>query len=111
MQDGALPHFAKDVRDWLNEHFVGRWMGRGSPTMPWPSHSPDLTPCDFFLWGFIKPKVYTTKPRAVSELKDRIRNAFGQVTDKMQQKTLLEYRDRLERVQKNEGGHIKQYNS
>uniref|UniRef100_A0A914UJ68 Transposase n=1 Tax=Plectus sambesii TaxID=2011161 RepID=A0A914UJ68_9BILA len=111
MQDGAPPHFAKDVRDWPNENFGGRWMGHGSPTMPWSSRSPDLTPCDFFLWGFIKSKVYTINLRDIPELKDRIRNAFGQVTDKMRQKTLLEYRKRLKRVLKNEGGHIEQYNS
>uniref|UniRef100_A0A914UIG9 Transposase n=1 Tax=Plectus sambesii TaxID=2011161 RepID=A0A914UIG9_9BILA len=100
MQDKASPHFARDVCDWLNEHFGGRLMGHGSPTMPWPSRSPDLTPCDFFLGRFIKSKVYTTKPRDIPELKNRIRNAFGQVTDKMQQKALLEYRDRLEPIQK-----------
>uniref|UniRef100_A0A914V869 Uncharacterized protein n=1 Tax=Plectus sambesii TaxID=2011161 RepID=A0A914V869_9BILA len=90
----------RDVRDGVNENFDGRWMGCGSPKMPWPSCSPDMTPYDFFLWGFIKPTMYTTKPRAVPELKDRIRNAFGQVSDEMQQKTLLQYRDRLEHVLK-----------
>ncbi|XP_064470085.1 uncharacterized protein LOC135384831 [Ornithodoros turicata] len=49
MQDGAPPHFASEVRDWLTETSPGRWMGRGSPTMPWPARSPELTPCDFFL--------------------------------------------------------------
>jgi len=24
----------------------------------WPSHSPDATPCDFFLWGYVKDQVY-----------------------------------------------------
>ncbi len=49
MQDGAPPHWGRAVRDWLNENFPGRWMGRGSPNMPWPARSPDLTPCDFFV--------------------------------------------------------------
>ena len=26
----------------------------------WPPRSPDLTPCDFFLWGHLKSKVYTS---------------------------------------------------
>uniref|UniRef100_A0A914VW53 Uncharacterized protein n=1 Tax=Plectus sambesii TaxID=2011161 RepID=A0A914VW53_9BILA len=63
-----------------------------------------------FIHSFIKPKVCTTKPRDIVELKDRIWNAFGQVSDEMRQKMLLEYRDRLKRVLKNEGGHIEQYN-
>ncbi len=36
MQDGAPPHWALIVRDWLDEHFSGRWMGRGSPAEPAP---------------------------------------------------------------------------
>jgi hypothetical protein len=47
MQDGAPPHWATAVREWLSVALPGRWMGRGSPTFPWPANSPDLTPCDF----------------------------------------------------------------
>jgi hypothetical protein len=50
MQDGAPPHFALDVRDWLDRRFSGRWLCRRGPH-EWPARSPDLTPCDFFLWG------------------------------------------------------------
>ncbi|GBN23572.1 hypothetical protein AVEN_144157-1 [Araneus ventricosus] len=28
------------------------------PLLPWPPRSPDLTPCDFFLWGYVKDKIY-----------------------------------------------------
>ena len=28
----------------------------------WPSRSPDLTVCDFHLWGYLKNKVYAKKP-------------------------------------------------
>ena len=61
MQDGAPPHWGTNVRDWLNENLEDRWIGRGSPNMPWPPRSPDITPCDFFLWGYVKSKVYKTK--------------------------------------------------
>jgi hypothetical protein len=30
--DGAPAHFTLTVCDILNEHFPGRWIGRGSPT-------------------------------------------------------------------------------
>ena len=46
--DGATPHYAVIVREWLEEKFPGRWIGRHEP-LDWPPHSPDLTPCDFFL--------------------------------------------------------------
>ena len=47
-QDGAPPHFAVDVRHFLDKTFPGRWIGRGGP-IRWAPRSPDLTPLDFFL--------------------------------------------------------------
>jgi hypothetical protein len=34
--------------------------------------APDLS-CDLFLWGYLKCRVYTHKPRNLNELKDAIR--------------------------------------
>ena len=42
----------RDVTTFLDETFPGRWVGRGGPTA-WPPRSLDLTPLDFFAWGFI----------------------------------------------------------
>ena len=28
----------------------------------WPAHSPDLNPCDYFLWGYLKACAYRPKP-------------------------------------------------
>ena len=54
-QDGALAHYAKDVRQWLDEKFPGRWIGcRG--LIKWPARSPDLTPLDFFSMGSFKKR-------------------------------------------------------
>jgi hypothetical protein len=30
----------------------------------WPPRNPDLTTCDFFLWGFLKDLVYVRRPFA-----------------------------------------------
>ena len=39
----------------------------------WLARSPDLTPCDYFLWGYVKDKVFVP-PQLVSrpDLKNRI---------------------------------------
>ena len=42
----------------------------------WPARSPDLIPCDFFLWGYIKSKVYTSPPRDLVDLRMRIIREF-----------------------------------
>jgi hypothetical protein len=43
--------------------------------------SPDLTSCDFFLWGFVKDSVYVPPlPTPYQELRDRIRHALQAIT-------------------------------
>ena len=39
--DRAPPHFSREVRNFLNYHFPGRWIGRGGPHN-WPARSPEL---------------------------------------------------------------------
>ena len=39
MQDGVSAHYAGDVREWLEQKFPGRWIGRRCP-IEWPARSP-----------------------------------------------------------------------
>jgi hypothetical protein len=56
------------------------WMlGRDGP-LAWPPRSPDITPLDFFLWGYVKDKVYVTKVTGVEDLKKRIRDVITTIT-------------------------------
>ena len=66
-QDGAPPHWGLKVCQFLNETFPDRWTGCDGP-IPWPPCSPDITPLDFFLWGYIKDIVYQTKVRGINNL-------------------------------------------
>ena len=52
-RDGAPPHWAIIVREQLNHIFNDHWCGHDGPIL-WSSNSPDLTPPDFFVWGYIK---------------------------------------------------------
>ncbi|PSN49460.1 hypothetical protein C0J52_06588 [Blattella germanica] len=81
MQDGTPPHFANVVRNWLDEKFPGHWLGRRGPH-EWLARSPDLSPCDFFLWGWAKDEVYRTKPRTLNELEARIREVLANISHK-----------------------------
>ncbi|KAL6254746.1 hypothetical protein P5V15_014072 [Pogonomyrmex californicus] len=38
----------------------------------WPSRSLDLNPLDYFLGGYLKNKVYITKPQGLDDLRQRI---------------------------------------
>ena len=61
------------VRDWLQEAFNGRVISRTFQNL-WPPYSPDLSPCDFFLWGYLKSVVYKDPvPATLEDLKKNIR--------------------------------------
>ncbi|EZA56703.1 hypothetical protein X777_02307, partial [Ooceraea biroi] len=45
----------------------------------WPPRSPDLNPCDFFLWGYMKSLVFTTPVDTREELIARIEQAAATV--------------------------------
>jgi hypothetical protein len=67
-QDGAPPHWGRIVPDYLDATFPNCWLGRDGP-LAWPPQSPDVTPLDFFLWGYVKDKVYATKVTGFADLK------------------------------------------
>jgi hypothetical protein len=55
-QDGAIRHTALETNVLLREEFPGRVIPRNGD-QNWPTRSSDLTPCDFFLGGFVKSRV------------------------------------------------------
>ncbi|GFV41117.1 uncharacterized protein TNCV_2667081 [Trichonephila clavipes] len=79
MQDGATSHTANPVNAFLT-HMLGEdrivsWRCR----YPWPPRFPDLTPADFWLWGYLKSRVYLSGPLSLSELKDAIRREISSI--------------------------------
>ena len=64
IQDGAPSHWHNGVRHYLDENLPRRWIGRSTvenmALTCWPLRSPDLTPCDFFLWGYIKDSFHSS---------------------------------------------------
>ena len=81
-QDGAPPHWSSHVRRFLDATFPNRWIGRDDPT-PWQPRSPDITPLDVFLWGYVKDIVFSTPVPDITNLKARITDAFATVTEDM----------------------------
>jgi hypothetical protein len=48
-------------------------IARVEGALPWPARSPDLSACDFFLYGYLKPHIFQPpSPRNIQELKERI---------------------------------------
>ena len=60
--DGAPCHYHRNVRNFFNDTLPHLWIGRAVKNdqhlLLWPPRSPDLTPCEFFLWGYVKDNAY-----------------------------------------------------
>jgi hypothetical protein len=69
--DGCPAHNARNVQSFLNENYQNRWIGRQGP-VAWPARSPDMTPLDYFLWGTMKQRVYSTPIDSEADLQDRV---------------------------------------
>lgn len=107
-QDGAGPHNAHQIRNILNEKFPGKWMGTHGP-IKWPARSPDLTPLDFFLWPYIKNKIYVTYPENVEVLKERIRDACREIPPNMLEMANNNVLQRCRLCVAHEGSHFEQF--
>lgn len=106
--DGCPAHFRLGVRQWLDQTYPHRWIGRGGP-IPWPARCPDLTPCDFYLWGHMKALVYTSPITTVEELRSRIRNAAEEIKTSLTTRIIkTEVRRRLRACIRNRGSHFEQ---
>lgn len=103
--DGAPGHWSRFVREFLDEKFPSRWIGRGGP-ISWPPRSPDLTPPDFFLWGFIKDKTYAQDPKTTEDLRVAIKHAFDAVTITMCQNVVKSVQTRMQRCLEADGQQI-----
>lgn len=60
MQDGAPPHYKRNVQDALNIPFPNGWIGRGGHNS-WLARSTDPSTNELFFWGYIKTIMYTIK--------------------------------------------------
>jgi len=59
------------VRNFLDTEFSNRWIRRRRE-IEWPPCLSDLSPLDYFLWGYLKGKVYAIKLKNLEELRQRI---------------------------------------
>ena len=104
-QDGAPPHYSCAARNLLNTNLPDRWVGRRGP-VEWPPRSPDLTICDFFLWGALRDKVYKIAPRNVQQLTQRIQSEITSFPPRMFESAYNSFLKRCPECLELEGGQV-----
>jgi hypothetical protein len=75
-QDGAPAHTAKVTLDFLEDAFSGRVISKGL----WPPRSPDLNPCDFYLWGTLKDSINFRNCDTIEDVKQAVADAVRNIT-------------------------------
>ncbi|GFV73952.1 uncharacterized protein TNCV_1190331 [Trichonephila clavipes] len=96
MQDGATSHTANPVEAFLIQTFGEDRIVSKCCRYPWHPRSPDLTPADFWLWGYLKSRVCLSGPSSQSELKDAIRREVSSIHPDMLHSAVAGFVTRLE---------------
>jgi len=75
--------------------------------VPWPPRSPDLTAPDFFLWGYLKSKVYSTRPTDLHALKEKIQEEIAKCLEEKLQAFMHRFLTRVHTCTEEGGGRLK----
>ncbi|GFX09765.1 DUF4817 domain-containing protein [Trichonephila clavipes] len=104
-QDGATCHTARATIDLLKDTFGDRLISRFGP-VNWPPRSCDLTPLDYFLWGYVKSLVYADKPQTLDPLEDNIRRVIANIRPQMLEKVIENWTSRLDYIRASRDCHM-----
>ena len=76
----------------------------------WPARSPDLTPCDYILWGYVKDKAFVPpQPVSIPDLKNRITAAVETITPDLLNSVWQELDYRLDVCRVTKGAYIEHF--
>jgi hypothetical protein len=101
-QDGATPHTANRVQTWLTTKFGEKFVNKKM----WPPRSPDLNPCDYYLWGHLKATAYNPLPKTIDELKANIERDCKKLNSQILTPIFSNLKKRCELILSADGGHI-----
>lgn len=104
-QDGATCHTARVSIELLKNVFPGKLISKRGD-IEWPPRSPDLSPCDYFLWGYLKSVVYENNPTNLEQLKRNIIQESNKIPRTTFQRVFQNLRLRFQECQAAEGSHL-----
>jgi len=101
-QDGATSYTSHASMAEIQSFFDDRVISRGL----WPPRSPDLTPPNYFLWGYLKGRVFQNKPRTIDVLKAYITEEIQAVTVDVLARIFQNIARRVQSFLEANGGHF-----
>jgi hypothetical protein len=74
---------------WMESLAAESWPWRPDRSKIWSPASPHINPCDFFLWGVMKVKVYKPMQVTMDNLKEKISNVFNEIPEEVVKKAVF----------------------
>ena len=113
LQDFFVPHL-KRLRRYSTTYFQQRWcstslgnfLDQSFPERWIGPRSSNLTPLDYFLWGYVKEIVYKDRPQTLDALKLRITETIKNIPKEMLENTFVNFTKRLDECLFVNGGHF-----
>ena len=104
-QDGPTCHTAKATLDILRPVFEDLIINRRADVV-WPLRNCDLTPLDYYLWDAVIDKCYADKSDTIDALKDKIREAIGEIQLHTMVNVFKNWTDRVGYCMARRGSHL-----
>ena len=65
-----------------------------------------MNPCDYYLWGYLKARVYNPLPKTLDELKANIEREIKKINKETLKNVFSNLKKRCNLVIENKGGHF-----
>lgn len=106
-QDGATAHTTRETIDFLREFFDDRLISLHTQ-VEFPPRSPDLTIMDYFVFPYLKNRIFRTPVLNLQELQERITQECANITPEMLQNAFDSMTRRVNLCIEQGGGHFQQ---
>ena len=97
-KDNAPAHFALSVKQFLAKYSI--------PVLKHPPYSPDLAPCDFYLFPKVKSALKVTSFESVKAFQEKAESVLKELTQDDFQRCFKQWKIRMERCRDREGVYI-----
>ena len=92
--------------DLLCSRFGEQFISRLGP-VDWPPRSCDITPLDFYLWGYVKSKCFVDKPATIEALEANITEVISEIPIEVLERVIQNWCLRMDELKRSCGQHLK----
>ena len=102
-QDGAPPHCSDKSLEYLRRYFPSDILISRRTDFPLSPYSLDLNPPKYFLWGYLKERIYNNNPKTLADLKDNIKSEIMKIPVDMIERVIDNFNIRVVAVIRQQG--------